>query len=89
MEDKGLELREYSKEEVASHDKSDDLWFIIGGEVFDVSSYLKQHPGGREAFLGSAGRVVLNEVVANCLNKDEMLPYRFAQSGIQRRHKKR
>jgi len=60
MEDKGSDQgqgREYSKEEVASHDKSDDLWFIIGGDVFDVSSFLKQHPGGREAFLGSAGRL--------------------------------
>jgi len=33
--------------DVAKHNTADDLWLAIDGGVYDVTSYLKQHPGGQ------------------------------------------
>jgi len=40
------ELKEYSLEEVARHDKPDDCWIIINNKVYDVTPFVSQHPGG-------------------------------------------
>jgi hypothetical protein len=33
-------------QEVEAHNTPDDLWFVIDNKVYDMSSYLPQHPGG-------------------------------------------
>lgn len=33
-------------DDVAQHDSADDCWTIIRGDVYDITSYIKQHPGG-------------------------------------------
>jgi hypothetical protein len=30
----------------AQHNKEDDCWVVIDGRVFDLTTYLKDHPGG-------------------------------------------
>lgn len=42
-------------EEVASHNKPEDLWLIINNKVYNFTEYLPLHPGG-EAILKNAGR---------------------------------
>lgn len=42
-------------EEIAKHNKPDDIWFAINGKVYDVTSFLSQHPGGEEVLLEYAG----------------------------------
>jgi cytochrome b involved in lipid metabolism len=32
--------------QVATHNKAADCWIIIDGSVYDLSSYIQQHPGG-------------------------------------------
>ncbi|VFQ63043.1 unnamed protein product [Cuscuta campestris] len=44
----------YSKSEVALHNKRSDCWIIIKDKVFDVTSYVEEHPGG-DAILAHAG----------------------------------
>ncbi|CAH9098602.1 unnamed protein product [Cuscuta europaea] len=44
----------YSKAEVALHNKRSDCWIIIQDKVFDVTSYVEEHPGG-DAILAHAG----------------------------------
>ncbi|ESQ29420.1 hypothetical protein EUTSA_v10023761mg [Eutrema salsugineum] len=44
----------YSKSEVALHNKRDDCWIIIKDKVYDVTSYVEEHPGG-DAILDHAG----------------------------------
>lgn len=39
--------REISLDEVAQHNKPDDCWVTIDNEVFDLTSYLQEHPGGQ------------------------------------------
>ncbi|CAM9286164.1 unnamed protein product [Ectocarpus sp. 12 AP-2014] len=44
----------FTAEEVARHSSDDDAWIIVDGKVYDVTSYLHQHPGG-DAILRNAG----------------------------------
>ncbi|XP_022547644.1 cytochrome B5-like protein [Brassica napus] len=49
-----LTPKSYSKSEVAEHNKRDDCWIIIKDKVYDVTSYVEEHPGG-DAILDHAG----------------------------------
>lgn len=44
----------YSKAEVSLHSKRTDCWIIINKKVYDVTSYVEEHPGG-DAILAHAG----------------------------------
>jgi L-lactate dehydrogenase (cytochrome) len=35
-----------SAKEILSHDKPEDCWIVIEDEVWDVSKFLSEHPGG-------------------------------------------
>ncbi|XP_057466717.1 cytochrome B5-like protein [Actinidia eriantha] len=44
----------YAKSEVSLHNKRTDCWIIIKDKVYDVTSYVEEHPGG-DAILAHAG----------------------------------
>ncbi|KAG6739693.1 hypothetical protein POTOM_057307 [Populus tomentosa] len=44
----------FSKAEVSLHNKRTDCWIIIKDKVYDVTSYVEEHPGG-DAILAHAG----------------------------------
>jgi len=43
-------------QELAQHNTKDDAWMAVRGQVYDVTSWLKSHPGGRDVLLLNAGR---------------------------------
>ena len=45
----------YSLDEIAKHNNRDDLWIIVKGKVYDVTTYLPVHQGG-DAILKWAGK---------------------------------
>ncbi|MBA0815996.1 hypothetical protein Gohar_000706 [Gossypium harknessii] len=36
----------YTMQEASQHNTKDDCWIVIDGKVYDVTSYLDEHPGG-------------------------------------------
>ncbi|CAK9442299.1 uncharacterized protein LODBEIA_P60420 [Lodderomyces beijingensis] len=49
------EVKIYDLEQVSKHTTHDDCWVVINGKVYNVSSYIDEHPGGEEVILDVAG----------------------------------
>ncbi len=45
----------YSVAEVASHKNKASCWTMINGNVYDLTSWISEHPGGAEAILSLCG----------------------------------
>lgn len=41
--------------EVAEHNTTASCWIVVEGKVFDATSYLQPHPGGKEIIMSVAG----------------------------------
>jgi cytochrome b involved in lipid metabolism len=47
--------RQYSIDEVKQHDTPEDLWMIIYNNVYNVTDFAKDHPGGVEVLYDCGG----------------------------------
>ena len=62
----------FTIEEVAKHNTEDDCWVIIGGQVYNVTKFLPDHPGGKQAVLLFAGKDATEEF--DMLHDRKVLP---------------
>lgn len=53
----GAPQKQFTREEIEKHDKENDCWLVVDGKVYDATSVLAWHPGGKAAVLGHAGKV--------------------------------
>jgi nitrate reductase (NAD(P)H) len=53
----GAPQKQFTRQEIEKHDKEDDCWIVVDGKVYDATSVLEWHPGGKAAVLGHAGKV--------------------------------
>jgi nitrate reductase (NAD(P)H) len=53
----GAPQKQFTRKEIEKHDKEDDCWVVVDGKVYDATSVLDWHPGGKAAVLGHAGKV--------------------------------
>lgn len=47
---------ELTPEVVSQHNKKDDLWVVLNGQVYDLTDFLPNHPGGQRIILKYAGK---------------------------------
>ncbi|KAM4631170.1 cytochrome b5 type B [Polymixia lowei] len=45
----------YTLEEIRAHNTCKNTWLIIHDTVYDITSFLEEHPGGEEVLLEQAG----------------------------------
>ncbi|CAD6442031.1 7df1cc32-6d16-4391-88dc-a39142a5675e [Sclerotinia trifoliorum] len=71
--------KEFTMDEVAKHNKKEDLWVVVKGVVMDVSDWLDEHPGGPQALMNFMGRDATEEF--EMLHDDEVIP-KYAASQV-------
>nr|ALP32222.1 cytochrome b5 [Phaffia rhodozyma] len=45
-----------TQEQLEAHSDPKDIWMVISGKVYDVTSFLDEHPGGDEVVISEAGK---------------------------------
>uniref|UniRef100_A0A8C9DU97 Cytochrome b5 n=1 Tax=Prolemur simus TaxID=1328070 RepID=A0A8C9DU97_PROSS len=49
------EVKSYTLEEIQKHNHSKSTWLILHHKVYDLTKFLKEHPGGEEVLREQAG----------------------------------
>ncbi|KRX09991.1 Cytochrome b5-like heme/steroid binding domain [Pseudocohnilembus persalinus] len=50
---KQVELKGYTPDEIAQHSEAHDCWTVYQGKVYDITNYIRYHPGGQKIMLGA------------------------------------
>ncbi|CAD7939425.1 unnamed protein product [Amoebophrya sp. A25] len=45
----------FTLQEVSAHNRADDLWIAVNGFVYDLTKFVKLHPGGKAVLTAVAG----------------------------------
>lgn len=48
--------KSFSLEEVKAHNKEGDCYIVVDNGVYDMSSFLDDHPGGKKILLRNGGK---------------------------------
>ncbi|XP_034535146.1 cytochrome b5 [Notolabrus celidotus] len=72
-------VKYYTLEDIRIHNLSNDTWLIIHDKVYDITTFLEEHPGGEEVLLEQAGSDATEsfEDVGHSTDAREMLEQYF------------
>lgn len=56
--------REITIDDLRKHDNEAEPWFVVNGEVFDGTAFMKDHPGGASSIISAAGLDSTDEFMA-------------------------
>jgi nitrate reductase (NAD(P)H) len=51
-------------DELRKHDKAEEPWFVVNGQVYDGTKFLEGHPGGATSIIAAAGQDATEEFMA-------------------------
>ncbi|KAF2768282.1 nitrate reductase [Teratosphaeria nubilosa] len=51
-------------DDLRKHDKAENPWFVVNGEVYDGTAFLEGHPGGAQSIISAAGLDSTDEFMA-------------------------
>ncbi|KIW45375.1 uncharacterized protein PV06_03771 [Exophiala oligosperma] len=60
----------YSLSEIEAHHSKDSLYLSIHGDVYDVTDFIDQHPGGQEKLL-ETGTSIVTDLFENAAHSDD------------------
>ena len=63
MTKEGLK-NEITIDELRKHDNDIDPWFVVNGQVYSGTSFMKEHPGGAQSIISAAGLDSSDEFMA-------------------------
>lgn len=49
--------KQFTRAEIEKHSTEKDCWIVVNGRVYDATSVLSWHPGGKAAIMPHAGKV--------------------------------
>ncbi len=71
----------FTAAEIAEHSTSDSCWLLISGRVYDVTSYLRDHPGGARTITPWCGKES-SEAFATEDGRGEHSPAAYTHLGL-------
>lgn len=82
-----------SQDEVAQHNTTRDIWIIIDQDVYDLSSFMDEHPGGSKSVYSTfflKTYVLIPSVLLSVAGKDGTKSFRkYHRDSILHRYKER
>ncbi len=51
----GSTLPKYTLAQVSTHNSASDCWSVVSGGVYNLTTWISQHPGGASAIIGLCG----------------------------------
>ena len=49
-------MNEYEWKEINTHNLEKDFWIVINNKIYDLTKFLKMHPGGKVLLLPYGGK---------------------------------
>ncbi|KAG2663538.1 hypothetical protein I3843_16G037000 [Carya illinoinensis] len=81
-----MAARIFTLSQVERHRSKKDCWLVINGRVLNVTKFLKEHPGGEEVLMESAGKDASKEFEAVGHSKGAQSLLRKYQVGVLQGH---
>jgi len=79
-QDAATPQKQFTREEIERHDKDGDCWIVVDNKVYDVTSVLAWHPGGKAAIMAHAGKCH-NETTEEFASIHDDFAYQKLQGG--------
>ena len=75
------EPKAYTWTEINSHNSTDDLWVVIKGEIYDMTQFQNEHPGGKKGMTAFFRPKIRFRIQADCC--DEVIQKAAGKDGTK------
>ena len=65
----------FTREEIRLHREEEDAWIVHGGKVYDITSFLERHPGGKDILVENLGQDVTRLMKLKSPHKHSKIAY--------------